>query len=82
MNTEKIRRIKTYVNKRIHDVYGVGTYLTNDVGIEPLNIVIKMTFAKNNKNDKLKPVIKLSDDKEKYTGNSQEIEICKKILNI
>ncbi len=26
--------------------YGIGTFLTNDGGVTPLNIVIKMTAAK------------------------------------
>jgi nicotinate phosphoribosyltransferase len=82
LNLKKIEKIKKYVNKRIHDIYGVGTYLTNDVGVTPLNNVIKITYVKNHQNEQYKPAIKLSDVKEKYTGDNKEIEICKSILNI
>jgi len=82
LNLKKIETIKKYVNKRIHDVYGVGTYLTNDVGAIPLNNVIKMTHAKNTAGEEYKPAIKLSDTKEKFTGDIKEIEICKSILSI
>ncbi len=82
LNLKKIEKIKKYVNKRIHDVYGVGTYLTNDVGVTPLNNVIKMTYVKNLPSEDYKPAIKLSDAKEKFTGDIKEIEICKSILNI
>ncbi|UCH14068.1 MAG: nicotinate phosphoribosyltransferase [Bacteroidales bacterium] len=82
LNVEKVREIKKHVNNRIHDVYGIGTYLTNDAGVAPLNNVIKMTHAKNRETEEYKPAIKLSDSKEKFTGDTREIEICKDILNI
>lgn len=82
LNLDKIERIKNYVNKRIRDVYGVGTYLTNDVGVAPLNNVIKMTYVKNRPSEDFKPAIKLSDTQEKFTGDNEEIEICKKVLRI
>jgi len=82
LDVKKIERIKKYVNKRIHDVYGVGTYLTNDVGVTPLNNVIKITYVKNHLSEEYKPAVKLSDAKEKFTGDIKEIEICKSTLNI
>ncbi len=74
--------IKKYVARRIHDVYGIGTYLTNDVGVQPLNIVIKLTGSKHEINDDYHPVVKLSDDPGKYTGDPGEIKLCKAILNL
>ncbi len=82
LNLEKVKEIKNHVNNRIHDVYGIGTYLTNDVGVTPLNNVIKMTFAKNSAAEEYQPAIKLSDTREKYTGDEAEIENCKKLLRI
>ncbi len=75
-----IKRIKDYVGDRIHDVYGIGTNLTNDVGIQPLNMVIKITGSRLHKNDQFHPVVKLSDDPEKNTGDPEEIKSCRKIL--
>ncbi len=82
LNIGKVKKIKEYVDFRIHDVYGIGTYLTNDVGVDPLNIVIKITEVKDKSTGEFVPVIKLSDVKGKYTGDGQEIERCKKILRI
>ncbi|MGE5129588.1 MAG: nicotinate phosphoribosyltransferase, partial [Sphingomonadaceae bacterium] len=40
---------------RVRTAFGIGTNLTNDVGYEPLNIVIKMTECNG------QPVAKVSD---------------------
>jgi len=82
LNPDLIQNIKEYVNGRIHDVYGIGTYLTNDVGVKPLNMVIKITGSRLKRSDGYHPTIKLSDDSGKYTGDQREIEFCKKILNL
>ena len=44
---------------RMHTAFGIGTNLTNDVGIEPLSIVIKMTRCNG------QPVAKISDEPSK-----------------
>jgi nicotinate phosphoribosyltransferase len=82
LDTNKIAEIRKHVNGRIHDVYGIGTYLSNDAGSIPLNIVIKLAYSKLTESDKYHPVIKLSDDPGKYTGEHHEIELCKAILNL
>lgn len=41
----KAIEICNYVNKRAKASFGIGTNLMNDVGLEPLDIVIKMTSA-------------------------------------
>ncbi len=82
LDFEKILRIKKYVNGRIHDVYGIGTNLTNDVGVRPLNIVIKITGSKTGGNGKFHPVVKLSDDPDKNTGDPEEISLCRRILDL
>lgn len=82
LNIDKVKRIREYVNGRLHDVYGIGTYLTNDVGVKPLNIVIKMTQAKPSPSQKYYPTIKLSDVSGKNTGSLEEINLCKRTLQI
>jgi nicotinate phosphoribosyltransferase len=82
LNTDLIQSIKKHVNGRIRDVYGIGTYLTNDVGVRPLNIVIKIAASRLGSGDNYQPTIKLSDDTGKYTGDPDEIKLCKKILNL
>ena len=82
LNTDLIQRIKKHVNGRIRDVYGIGTYFTNDVGVRPLNIVIKISASSLGSGYNYHPAIKLSDDTGKYTGDTDEIKLCKRILNL
>src|SRR5262252_959825 len=44
---------------RMHTAFGIGTNLTNDIGFEPLSIVIKMTRCNG------QPVAKISDEPSK-----------------
>ncbi len=82
LNLEEVRRIKRHVNGRIHDAYGIGTFLTNDVGVSPLNIVIKMTAAKPHPRFGWVKTVKLSDVPGKHTGNDEDIQLCLKMLNL
>jgi nicotinate phosphoribosyltransferase len=66
--------------KIAHVVAGIGTSITNDVGVTPLNMVIKMTGADFGKG--MIPVVKLSDDVGKHTGGVTAINRVKKELGI
>ncbi len=82
LNLETVKQIKTFVGGKVKDVYGIGTYFTNDVGVKPLNMVIKLTHAADNPNKAYIPTIKLSDVPGKNTGDSKEINLCKTALNL
>ncbi|MDH6305022.1 nicotinate phosphoribosyltransferase [Parabacteroides sp. PF5-5] len=82
LNLERVKEIKQYVNGRIHDAYGIGTYFTNDVGASPLNMVIKLTEVKQDMNHHFRHAVKLSDTPGKHTGNLKEIKLCKQTLSI
>lgn len=82
LNLEKVREIKQYVNGRIHDAYGIGTFFTNDVGATPINMVIKLTEVKIHKQMPFLHAVKLSDVPGKNTGNKAEIELSKQTLGI
>lgn len=56
--------------------FGIGTHFTNDVGVKPLNIVIKLTKCNGT------PTVKLSDSPGKETGPKEEINYCKYVLGI
>lgn len=72
--------VKLYKNKiNIH--FGIGTNWTNDFGIHPMNIVIKMIQRLSTTGQWIN-VIKLSDIPEKQTGNITTIQSAKKIFNI
>jgi len=82
LNLETVKRIKEYVNGRMHDTYGIGTFFSNDVGVKPLNIVIKLTEIKATKKTKYLHAVKLSDVNGKHTGNEKEIQLAKLTLDI
>lgn len=83
LNIEAVKQIKNYVNNRLHDTYGIGTFFSNDVGVKPLNMVIKLTDVKSSsKLAEYHSAVKLSDVLGKNTGDKKEIEICKLTLGL
>ena len=77
LNVEKAIAIQNYRKGENLKIYGMGTFLTNDIqGITPLNMVIKLSSFDG------KPTVKISDDLGKNTGDSSEIINCKKELNL
>lgn len=81
-NLELVQKIHNVCNGRINDLYGVGTYFTNDVGVKPLNMVIKLTGTNINYYDEWIPTVKLSDNVTKNTGDEKMVRLCKETLNI
>ena len=43
LNFEKADRLNTHFKNRINVAFGIGTYLSNDTKVKPLNIVMKVT---------------------------------------
>lgn len=81
LDYEKVARINAHCQGRIGFSFGIGTNLSNDVGLEPMNIVIKMTHTKQ-PDGKWSPVVKLSDTQGKNTGDKDMISAAKTILDI
>jgi nicotinate phosphoribosyltransferase len=81
LHYEKVVRIAAYCHGKIGISFGIGTNLTNDVGLTPLNIVLKMTEVQPEDSGWM-PVVKLSDEPGKHTGDTATIELAKKILQI
>jgi nicotinate phosphoribosyltransferase len=81
LNYDKVARIADYCRGRIGMSFGIGTNLTNDVGLNPMNIVIKMVEALP-EGGEWTPVVKLSDERGKYTGEEKMIKLAKEILHI
>lgn len=80
LNPELACKIKEYCVGKIKSSFGIGTNFTNDVGVKPLNIVIKISGVLVN--GEWADSVKLSDNPGKSTGNLEEVEICKKSLKI
>lgn len=81
LDYQKVERIARYCKDKIGISFGIGTNFTNDVGLDPMNIVIKMTEAHPDDAHWI-PVVKLSDVQGKYTGDPNMIELGKTILGI
>ncbi|WP_447640308.1 MULTISPECIES: nicotinate phosphoribosyltransferase [Chitinophagaceae] len=81
LNPEKVQTIVEACKDRIGISFGIGTNLTNDVGLQPMNIVMKMT-AVSLPDMSWTPTVKLSDEHGKYTGDPRTIELAKEVLNI
>jgi len=77
----KVEEITNYCKGKIGISFGIGTNLTNDVGLKPMNIVIKLTEVKTLNNEWIKTV-KLSDEPMKHTGDSDMINLAKVFLRI
>jgi nicotinate phosphoribosyltransferase len=56
LNFEKADEIFRVFNGRTNVAFGIGTYLSNDTEVSPLNIVMKVTVANG------QDVAKISDD--------------------
>ena len=81
LDLEKVKRIVDYCRGKIGMSFGIGTNFTNDVGLEPMNIVIKMTEALP-ESAPWTPVVKLSDVPGKHSGDEKMIELAKEVLGI
>ena len=81
LHLEKVNRIADFCQGKIGMSFGIGTNFTNDVGIKPMNIVMKMTEALP-EGQQWTPVIKLSDEPGKHSGDHKMIELAKTVLRI
>lgn len=81
LNTDKVREIAEVCKGKIGVSFGIGTNLTNDVGLKPMNIVMKLTEV-SIQDDEWIPTVKLSDEKGKHTGDPDMIHLAKAILGI
>lgn len=81
LNLEKVEEITNYCSGKIGISFGIGTNLTNDVGLKPMNIVMKLIGVQT-PNEEWIPTVKLSDEHGKYTGDPKMIELAKEFLRI
>lgn len=81
LDVDKALEIQNQTKDRIRCLFGIGTNLTNDVGVKPLNIVIKL-FRVFLPEGISVPVIKLSDDPGKITGDREAIKAAFSELGI
>ena len=72
LDTDKYIAIDRHFRQFALPCGGIGTHFTNDVGVTPLNMVIKLTSADFGHGPV--GVVKMSDDLGKHMGSPMEIE--------
>ncbi len=80
LDIETIVQLQQHFKGRINTVYGWGTTLTNDLGIKPLNIVMKATHVHVPDIGRGADLVKLSDVAGKHTGPKQNIQRYQQIF--
>jgi len=82
LDVERAINIHRFCRGQVKDAYGIGTNLTNDVGVEPLNIVIKLSWVQPEAGMEGRATVKLSDDPGKHTGDPGELLNCRNALGL
>lgn len=78
LDIDQIVELQDCFGDRLHVLFGWGTTLTNDLGIRPLNVVMKATHASSNGREA--DTVKLSDSTGKHTGPYPLIKKYQKIF--
>lgn len=73
LDINEIVRLHGIFKDRINVVFGWGTTLTNDLGLKPLNIVMKATHVKDTLTGQEADEVKLSDNPGKHTGPKSKV---------
>jgi len=68
LDINQIVALKNYFGDRINVIFGWGTSLTNDLGIQPLNVVMKATHVLDIESQVEADTVKLSENISKHTG--------------
>jgi len=82
LDFERALAIQKYFEGRIKVSFGIGTNLTNDVGVAPLNIVMKLKNFQVNPRQPVYRCVKLSDVPGKELGDPDEVRSYKVILGL
>lgn len=80
LNFPKFKAIRDYFLGRINVVAGIGTNLTNDCGVTPLNEVMKLIEVQLHIKAPKLPCIKRSDDVGKRLGDPTQQQILDYVL--
>lgn len=80
LTTEKAIQLHNHCKGKIKCSFGIGTHLTNDVEVKPLNMVIKMTKCRRHPSDPWLGTVKLSDSPGKHTGDPADVNLCLQAL--
>jgi nicotinate phosphoribosyltransferase len=74
LDVYKMIQLHRYFHNKFMETFGWGTNLTNDLGLDPLSLVIKLSESNGH------GVVKLSDNLNKATGKPEDVIRFKKIF--
>lgn len=80
LNPQKVLELHEFSKGKVIDLYGIGTNLSNDVGVKPLNMVIKLFNIARNLNEAPIPTAKFSDDPGKTSGDLAAVDKVRELL--
>lgn len=81
LDTQKILDIHRRFERQLMDRYGIGTFLTNNLGLKAINQVMKATFAFDLIVRRGSPTVKRSDDRDKHTGPPELVNTFETIFD-
>lgn len=81
LDTQALIEISRAAKDQIGISFGIGTHLSNDTGLQPMNIVLKLVQISLKEGEWL-DTVKLSDEKNKHTGSPQAIALAKAVLHL
>lgn len=73
LDIDQIVKLQEHFEGRINILFGWGTTLTNDLGLKPLNIVMKATHVRDPQTGLEADTVKLSDNEGKHTGSPENV---------
>lgn len=78
LDTNRVVRLYEHFSGRVNVTFGIGTHLTNDLGLDRLNIVMKPVSA--TRHGTTVSLVKLSDDPLKASGTPENIRRYRNIF--
>lgn len=81
LTVDKAVEIHNCCKGRINCSFGIGTHFTNDVGLRPANIVMKLASCQMNSKQPERKCVKISDSPGKHTGDSEEVALALMLIN-
>jgi nicotinate phosphoribosyltransferase len=82
LTLKRILALRRTLRSKVQEIiFGWGTDLTNDRGVKPLSIVMKVSAVYDSKYNFKSTTVKLSDNPEKTLGKPEEVLRYKKVFN-
>ncbi len=82
LDINKVVDLHDHFKDRIPDAPGVGTKVTNNLGLRALNVVMKAVHVRDMRTGQEADTVKLSDDVGKHLGPPDKIALYKRIFGV